>query len=219
MKKKLLIGGVSILLVIVLAAVAAPLAVLGQGSNSSQGAACLDKDGDDLVGIAELFDVIDAYFDQTPWSELCPAPEPDTTPTPEPTPTQEPTPTATPTPTPTPTSGPVDLATTDTANLWIGLSQEPRLPDYLRVRADTAFDVEPFELDIFVDGTEYCNSSRMYGDEGWYEMGCALEEKLHTDVTQISVQTSEYPDVLGDLRCARNDDSTADVTLFACVFR
>jgi hypothetical protein len=171
-----------------LLAVVAPLAVLGQNDGGASGVGCLDKDGDDLVGIAELFDLIDAYFDQTPWSELCPAPEPGTTPT-------------------------------DTAKLWIGLSQNPDLADYLRVRADTAFDVEAFDLDIFVDGTEYCNTSTMYADEGWYEMGCVFEEKLHTDVDRVSVQTSDYPDVLGDLRCARNDQSTADVTVFACLFR
>ena len=202
-----------LVLVLSLLAVAAPLAVLGQGSNSSQGAACLDKDGDGLVGIAELFDVIDAYFDQTPWSEMCPAPEPDTTPTPEPTPT------ATPTPTPTPTPDPVDLATTDTANLWISLSQEPDLADYLRVWADTAFDVEALELSIYVDGTLYCNTSTMYADEGWYEMGCGFDEKLHTDVDGVSVQTSDYPDVLEDLRCGRNYRSIADETIFACVWR
>jgi hypothetical protein len=50
-------------------------------------------------------------------------------------------------------------------------------------------------------------------------MGCVFEEKLHTDVDRVSVQTSDYPDVLGDLRCARNDQSTADVTVFACLFR
>ena len=59
-----------------LLAVAAPLAVVGQNNGSGGGVSCLDKDGDDLVGISELFDLIDAYFDQTPWSELCPLVDP-----------------------------------------------------------------------------------------------------------------------------------------------
>ena len=68
----------ALILGLFLLAVVAPLAVVGQnnGSASSQGAVCLDKDGDDLVGISELFDVIDAYFDQTPWSEMCPVVDP-----------------------------------------------------------------------------------------------------------------------------------------------
>ena len=192
MKKKLILGGVAALVLVI--ALAAPLAVMGQSSGTGA-VACLDKNGNDLVDIAELFDVIDAYFDGTGWSALCPATAP------------------------APAPGAVDLATTDTADLWIGLSQDSALPDYLQVSASTGFDVKAFDLDIFVDGTEYCNPNTMYADEGWYEMSCALEEKRHTDVARVSVQTSEYPDEFEDLRCGRNDNSTADETIFACVWR
>ena len=47
---------------------------------------------------------------------------------------------------------------------------------------------------------EFCNSTRVYGDEGFYALSCAsLSLDSHTDVERVSVQTPS-----GDLRCARN---------------
>lgn len=114
--------------------------------------------------------------------------------------------------TPEPTGG---LATADSANMWVFISQDPSLRNYLRVEVDPAFDVDKWELDVLVDGSEYCNTSRIYGDEGRYEMGCGFEEKTHSSVRRVSAQTR----TLGDLRCERNFQSTADETLFACAWR
>lgn len=162
------------------------------------------------------------------WSAAASAPTPEptatATPTPTPRPTATPSPTATPTATPVPNeectlTEPVNLATTECANLWIALSQRPNLPSHLRVEANTAFDIGAFDLEVFVDGSEYCNPNAMYADEDWYVMGCGFEEKLHTAVQSVSAQTTEIPDVMGDLRCGRNLQSTAQHTIFACVFR
>ena len=63
---------------VLLLAIALLLAVLTAGcaasviaSNSNANGSCIDRDGDGFVGIQDLFFVIDAYFDQTPVSELC----------------------------------------------------------------------------------------------------------------------------------------------------
>ena len=130
--------------------------------------------------------------------------------TPAPTPTSVATPTRRPTPTPTPV--PQDLASTENANLWVYLSQGEY--GWLLVEVDSAFDVDAFDMDVFVDGSEYCNPNRVYADEGAYELSCESEEKQHTSVSRVSVQTRT-----GDLRCGRNFQSTAQLTIFACAWR
>ena len=132
------------------------------------------------------------------------------TPTPFPTATPTPTPTATTMPTATPK--PVDLGTAERANLWVYLSNDG---EHLQVFADPAFDVDRFELDLFVDGLSYCNSDRIYADDGPYEMSCEYENKSHASVKRVSAQT----DVLGDLRCEQNIGSTTNESVFACVWR
>ena len=99
------------------------------------------------------------------------------------------------------------------ADLWVSISTGEY--DRLKVMADSAFDVDRFGLDIFVDGEEYCNPARMYGDEGYYEMSCAsIKGRHHSSVQRVSVQSTE-----GDLRCTRSDQSNAERTLFACYWR
>ena len=117
-------------------------------------------------------------------------------------------PTAVPAPTPTG----VDLETTTEAPLLVSLT--PDEFGVLQVKADPAFDLGEFELTLLVDGTEYCNSNRMYGDEGYYEMGCESEERGHENVERVSAQTSK-----GDLRCRKNAQSTNEQTIFACDWR
>ena len=117
-------------------------------------------------------------------------------------------PTAVPAPTPTG----VDLETTTEAPLLVSLT--PGEFGVLQVKANPAFDLGEFELTLLVDGTEYCNSNRMYGDEGYYEMGCELEERGHESVERVSAQTSK-----GDLRCRKNAQSTNEQTIFACDWR
>ena len=143
----------------------------------------------------------------TPTLTPTPTSIPTSTPTPGPSATPSPTFTPWPTATPTPT-----LAEVERAALWVYLSQDGS--GYLTVRANTAFDIDAFNLTLFIDGSEYCNTSRMYADEGSYEMGCEYEARSHSSVTRVSAQTS-----VGDLRCARNVSSSAAVSVFACARR
>ena len=73
-----------------------------------------------------------------------------------------------------------DLANTDLANLWVIIENDEF--GRLRVNVDAAFDIDEFDLDVFVDSEEYCNTVRLndiYQDEGTYEMGCGSLEKSH----------------------------------------
>ena len=128
---------------------------------------------------------------------------------PTPAPTRVP---STPTPAPTPTPIP-DLANTTRANLWIYPSDGES--GWLEVYADPAFDVDAFDLDVFVEGSEYCNPNRIYGDEGAFELSCEILEILHMSVNRVSAQASG----IGDLRCERNFQSDATETIFACAWR
>ena len=80
--------------------------------------------------------------------------------------------------------------------------------------ADPSVDVDKYDLTLLVDGSEYCNTTRMYADEGWYELGCESEERLHDYVERVSAQTPK-----GDLRCERNFQSNKDRSIFACDWR
>ena len=113
---------------------------------------------------------------------------------------------------PAPSTTGVHLETTMEAPLLVSLT--PGEFGVLQVKADPAFDLGEFELTLLVDGTEYCNSNRMYGDEGYYEMRCELEERGHESVERVSAQTSK-----GDLRCRKNAQSTNEQTIFACDWR
>ena len=80
---------------------------------------------------------------------------------------------------------------------------------------DVAQDYDEFDIDVFIETEEFCNSARVYGDEGFYALSCAsLRLDSHTDVERVSVQTPS-----GDLRCARNALSDELRTVFACGWR
>ena len=88
--------------------------------------------------------------------------------------------------------------------------------DYLVVKVDPAFDIDEFDLDLFVEGVEYCNPNRMYADEGEYLMGCeAFQMAPHSSIQRVSAQTRS----LGDLRCERNIASSTRESIFACAWR
>ena len=107
---------------------------------------------------------------------------------------------------------PVDLSATESANLWVLLSNG----DYgLVVYADPVFDVDEYALSVFVDGIDYCNTRPIYADEGVRELGCASLEYGHTAVTQVSAQVRG----LGGLRCEKNVQSQPHATAFACAWR
>ena len=97
------------------------------------------------------------------------------------------------------------------ASLWVYLVNEY---DYITPYVDSSADFEEFELTVIVDGVEHCNPTRVYGDEGRYEMSCGVQEVAHESVERVSVQSP-----LGDLRCRRNVASTAEESVFACAWR
>ena len=150
----------------------------------------------------------------TPTATITPAPTPTPTPTPTLAPTLVPTPTLEPTATlmPTPTATPMptqDLANVERANVWVIVGN-----DYnnLEVYISTVFDADRFDVDVFVDGDEYCNTQRIYGDGDLYKLGCHLEQRHHTSVERVSIQTGNH----GDFRCARHTKSLNDAIIFAC---
>ncbi len=132
-------------------------------------------------------------------------------PAPTPLPTATPAPTATPVPTDTPEPTEVPLESVTVASLWVYLSNEY---DYITPYADSSFDMEEFELTNLVDGVQHCNPSRMYADEGAYEMSCGLQETPHAMIERVSALIP-----IGDLRCRRHDFSTAEESVFACAWR
>lgn len=109
---------------------------------------------------------------------------PSSTNTPAPAATQGPTATPVPTDAPAPTEAPLEAVTA--ASLWVYLVNEY---EYLTPYADSSFDMEEFELTLIVDGVEHCNPTRMYGDEGRYEMSCGLQEVPHSTIDSVSAQT------------------------------
>ena len=161
--------------------------------------ACVDSNNNRRIDRAEVINVIRQYFsgDQIPTPDSTPAP------------TSTPTPTVAPTSTSTPET---PLNEVERANLWVLLKNNDR--GGLLVYADPAFEVDRFDLDLLVDGVEYCNPARIYGDDGPLLMGCEYEERPHAEVSRVSAQTS-----LGDLRCARHVASDADESVFACEWR
>ena len=114
--------------------------------------------------------------------------------------------------TPTPTRPAMDLASTSKANAWVYVSNNEY--GWLDVIGDPAFDVQERDLDVFIDGDDCTNSSRIYGDDGGIGLVCGVIEKRHTAVSRVSIQTS-----LGDLRCARNNASDSYESVFACAWR
>lgn len=127
---------------------------------------------------------------------------------PTPIPTPEPTKTLRPRPTQTPR---VTLDRTQRANLWVHIANDEY---YMVVYADPAFDIEEFTLELFVDGKRYCNTSKIYDDEGPRKLSCEVEQRLHTSVQRVSAQTPS-----GDLKCERHVESDSNSSVFACVFR
>ena len=143
---------------------------------------------------------------EVPVTVLVTPTQPPVTATPKPTSTPRPTATLRPTPTPA-----VSLSETTRANMWVYFTNDA---DRLAVYADPAFDLDEFDLDLFVDGVEYCNAARIYGDDGPLEMSCESEYRSHATVQRVSAQTP-----IGDLRCERNDASDSSETVFACAWR
>ena len=96
--------------------------------------------------------------------------------------------------------------------MWVYLSNTSG--GHLEVFVDPPFDIERYDLDLFLDGVQLCNTQRMYSDEGQYEMGCSRPDRDHSAIQRISAQTPK-----GDLRCGRNTASDVSESVFACRWR
>ncbi len=85
------------------------------------------------------------------------------------------------------------------------------------VYVDTEFDfTDAYGMHVFVDGEEYCNTQRIYADDGRFATGCESPEEPHADVEQVSAQTNGG----FDLRCQKDEDLSNDQeTAFACFWR
>ena len=117
------------------------------------------------------------------------------------------------TPVPTPTLVPLDLATTRWAPIIVAIANGEY--EWLEAYIDVADDYDQYDIDVFIETVEFCNTTRVYGDESFYKLSCALFEfSSHTDVERVSVQTP-----VGDLKCARNQYSDDLLSVFACDWR
>ena len=103
------------------------------------------------------------------------------------------------------------LSQADDYNAAVALTNDD---DYLSVQVSTAFTADEFDLDVLVDGQEYCNTVRIYPDDEFVELGCESEKRRHTSVDRVSIQTPN-----GDLRCAKHVMSEDVITFFLCVWR
>ena len=85
------------------------------------------------------------------------------------------------------------------------------------VYVDTEFDfTDTFGMDVFVDTEEYCNSQRIYSDEGRHALSCARPDKPHSNVETVSVQTRGGQ----DLRCRKDEKQSSGLeTVFVCTWR
>ena len=102
----------------------------------------------------------------------------------------------------------------ETADLWVKFTRESN-SGRMTISVDPSFDMERFDLDLFVDGQEFCNTTQMYADEGYYSnMSCAGDDRSPGDVERVSAQTPA-----GDMRCRRSVLSDAQQALFVCTFR
>ena len=139
-----------------------------------------------------------------------------------PGPTQTPRPTSTPRPTQTPTAAPAPLETTTSANLWIQIVRDEVLSgiEFWDVLADPAFDVDEFDLNVYIDGREYCNPNPLYGDQGFGELSCeSYEPRTQEPEVYATVGNSLFGTV-ERLVCAQNVATRSRYNMiYACYWR
>ena len=97
-------------------------------------------------------------------------------------------------------------STVEDPDMWVLLG--PGDYGYLAVQVDSDFDIDRSDLDVFVDGYEYCNTNQIYGDEGFYFLSCELYEQSHSAVQSVRAQVNDR-----GLRCRPECqvERTADV--------
>ena len=142
-------------------------------------------------------------------------------PAPSPTPTSSPTPTATPvppTPSPTPVPTPTpreQLATTDEANLWIYIERATSTGIRWSVYADPGFDIDAFDLEVFIDSRAYCNTATILADFGPLELSCEIyEHRGPPKVYALYVPRKQEP-----LICEKNKQTAGNRYVYACYWK
>lgn len=159
-----------------------------------------DPDGNEGFILTEY---LVTYQTPTPAPTSTPAPRNTSVPTSTPRPVNTPVPTSTPTPK-------LTLAEAERAQLWIFLQNHSRF-GILEAYADPSFDVARADLRVIVEGKQFCNTADIYGDDGPLQLSCVAVEWDHKAIRNVSAQTSDSA-----FRCAKNNGSTNQRSVFAC---
>ena len=121
-----------------------------------------------------------------------------------------------------------DLATTESAVLWLYLWLEIiYVETRLKVSADTSFDVEEYDLDVFVflndrqSSFEYCNSFDIFAEDPPVVLSCSAGKDgiALSDVTVVRATHSISSREEEHFRCEKNIASSEDELAFACTWR
>ena len=102
--------------------------------------------------------------------------------------------------------------------MWVYILGEERSygGTWWEVYADPAFDVDTYDLSVFINGKEFCNTNAIYGDLGQVELSCAGYEpqgaiQMYATVGASFTSRGEV------LECAQNKASRPPNRLvFAC---
>ena len=115
-----------------------------------------------------------------------------------------------PQPTPSPDEDPYSVV------MWVIIGT-PSSGRYSPVWIDTEFDADSLDLRVFIDGEQFINGTKIYADEGRYELLSTLTQ-AHTGVQKISVQSRS--DDISDMRCRKFPSMSSEVeTVFGCEWR
>ncbi|MCY3647567.1 MAG: hypothetical protein OXH07_11405 [Chloroflexi bacterium] len=127
----------------------------------------------------------------------------------------------------TPSSSSDELSQTDTAVLWVTIADnENSIVDWLDVSAQIGGGAEAFKLDVHISTTggrteDACfNADRMY-DQEIIQLSCLPSAPSHTAVNRVRA-TLEGENILAaatDFRCERHNDSTDELSVWACETR
>ena len=122
-----------------------------------------------------------------------------------------------------------DLSNTALAHLWLRLWEEQTYDGNYKivVSANPYFVLDAFALEVIVrsgsQSAEYCNTSDLYGDEGYTQMGCSPLQARLSDVTGVSATVTAFigglNDFGGGLRCVKHNESTSEELVYACQWR
>lgn len=118
-------------------------------------------------------------------------------------------------PTPTPTPAPPSLsASMESASLWVYL-RDGR--SGVEASGLAYFDLEPFQIDLHVaagaSAAQYCQPDTVFSGIT-FNFGCSPIEARHSQVDRVAASAGRTR-----LDCAKQDDSTDIVSVWACLVR